>query len=119
MLKQVLFAAGLLVAGMISAQAAPAAPSAIEAGSLIETVADNCGPTRWRGPGGYCHPWAFAWTHPDGCGTGNYRGPGGGCNPIPTVWGYGNNCPPGYWRGPWGHCRNTPYHGRLPGGGWQ
>jgi hypothetical protein len=30
-----------------------------------------------------------------------------------------NGCPPGYWRGPWGHCRNTPYHGRLPGGGWQ
>ncbi|MDI7865138.1 hypothetical protein MRS76_24830 [Rhizobiaceae bacterium n13] len=28
-------------------------------------------------------------------------------------------CPPGYWLGPWGHCRDTPYHGRLPGGGWQ
>lgn len=28
-------------------------------------------------------------------------------------------CGPGWWRGPWGHCRDTPYHGRLPGGGWQ
>ncbi len=28
-------------------------------------------------------------------------------------------CPPGYWHGPWGHCRDTPYHGRLPGGGWK
>lgn len=31
----------------------------------------------------------------------------------------GNPCPPGYWIGPWGHCRDTPYHGRLPNGGWQ
>lgn len=28
-------------------------------------------------------------------------------------------CGPGAWRGPWGHCRDTPYHGRLPGGGWK
>ena len=28
-------------------------------------------------------------------------------------------CGIGYWRGPWGHCRDTPYHGRLPDGGWQ
>ncbi len=26
-------------------------------------------------------------------------------------------CGPGWWRGPWGHCRNTPFSGRLPGGG--
>lgn len=30
-----------------------------------------------------------------------------------------NPCPPGYWIGPWGHCRDTPYHGRLPNGGWR
>ncbi len=28
-------------------------------------------------------------------------------------------CPPGFWLGPWGECRDTPYHGRLPNGGWQ
>ena len=27
-------------------------------------------------------------------------------------------CGPGAWRGPWGHCRDTPYTGRMPGGGW-
>jgi hypothetical protein len=67
----------------------------------------------------------------DGCGGGRYRGPGGACHrfgrgPYPGGY-YGsyrnayrwNGCPPGYWRGPWGHCRNTPYHGRLPGGGWK
>jgi hypothetical protein len=29
------------------------------------------------------------------------------------------SCPAGYWLGPWGECRDTPYHGRLPNGGWQ
>jgi len=28
-------------------------------------------------------------------------------------------CQPGFWLGPWGECRDTPYHGRLPNGGWQ
>lgn len=32
---------------------------------------------------------------------------------------YGSPCPPGYWVGPWGHCRDTPFHGRLPDGGWR
>ena len=64
----------------------------------------------------------------DGCGGNRYRGPGGACHwfgrgPYPNGY-YGrrmaaNGCPPGYWRGPWGHCRDTPYHGRLPGGGWK
>jgi hypothetical protein len=27
-------------------------------------------------------------------------------------------CGPGAWRGPWGHCRDTPFTGRMPGGGW-
>jgi len=27
-------------------------------------------------------------------------------------------CGPCWWRGPWGHCRDTPYSGRVPGGGW-
>ncbi len=28
-------------------------------------------------------------------------------------------CGPYAWRGPWGHCRDTPYYGRVPGGGWK
>ncbi|MBR0652732.1 hypothetical protein GXW78_23950 [Roseomonas terrae] len=71
--------------------------------SLLTPVAEGCGPGRWRGPWGGC------------------RGPGYG--PAPGYWGpppqTWNGCPPGFWRGPWGHCRDTPYHGRLPGGGWQ
>jgi len=27
-------------------------------------------------------------------------------------------CGPYAWRGPWGHCRDTPFTGRMPGGGW-
>jgi hypothetical protein len=67
----------------------------------------------------------------DGCGPGHYRGPGGACHRLgygPYPGGYRgpyrdayrwNGCPPGSWRGPWGHCRDTPYHGRLPDGGWK
>lgn len=80
-------------------------PSPTDGSTMIVRVADGCGPGRYRGPGGACHPF----------GRGPY--PNGYYGPRP---GYGfNGCPPGYWRGPWGHCRNTPYHGRLPGGGWQ
>lgn len=35
-------------------------------------------------------------------------------NLIPVAQG----CGPYAWRGPWGHCRDTPYTGRMPGGGW-
>lgn len=73
--------------------------------AMLIPVADGCGPHGWRGPGGHCH-----YAH-------YYYGPGayGYFNPWPARY---NGCPPGYWRGPWGHCRDTPYHGRLPGGGW-
>ena len=64
---------------------------------------DGCGPNRYRGPGGACHPFGRG-PYPNG-----YYGP--------RV--VSNGCPHGFWRGPWGHCRDTPYHGRLPGGGWQ
>jgi hypothetical protein len=33
--------------------------------------------------------------------------------------GGGMRCPPGSWVGPYGHCRNTPFHGRLPDGPYQ
>jgi hypothetical protein len=66
----------------------------------------GCGPNGWRGPGGACH-----WNRGPGWGPRGYYWRG-------RYW-TGNGCPPGYWRGPWGHCRDTPYHGRLPNGGWK
>lgn len=71
-------------------------------GELIQ-VSGGCGPNGWRGTWGHCHyahNWGPVWGGPYG----------------PVRW---NACPPGYWRGPWGHCRDTPYHGRLPDGGWK
>lgn len=86
------------------AEAMPISPLS-NTDSLVVHVADGCGAGRYRGPGGACHRFGY----------GPY--PNGYYHPRPRpVW---NGCPPGYWRGPWGHCRNTPYHGRLPGGGWQ
>lgn len=37
--------------------------------------------------------------------------------PTELVTPVAQGCPAGYWPGPWGHCRDTPYYGRLPGGG--
>jgi hypothetical protein len=73
------------------------------AGAQPAEARDGCGANRYRGPGGACH-WFGRGPYPNG-----FYGPR-------MAW---NGCPPGYWRGPWGHCRDTPYHGRLPGGGWQ
>ncbi|HEY5007586.1 MAG TPA: hypothetical protein VII42_06260 [Caulobacteraceae bacterium] len=83
--------------GLGSAQAAPVSANLIGNPMLIH-VSGGCGPYGWRGPHGHCN---------------SNRGWRGGPN-----W-RGNGCPYGSWRGPWGHCRNTPYHGRLPGGGWK
>ncbi|GJG98474.1 GCG_CRPN prefix-to-repeats domain-containing protein [Cupriavidus pauculus] len=72
-------------------------------------AAEGCGPGGWRGPWGHCH----------------FAGPAVVYRPVepvmtlPVVTVRPNGCPVGYWRGPWGHCRDTPYHGRLPGGGWK
>ncbi|MFC5518883.1 hypothetical protein [Kaistia terrae] len=102
---------GLLLTASVPVSALPLPPGLAPNVSSrladdIVPVANGCGPQRYRGPGGLCHP--FGWP-PGGDG---YLGPYGR--------GFGwNGCPPGYWRGPWGHCRNTPYHGRLPGGGWK
>ncbi len=105
-LRNAVFAVPLLVLAT-PVSAAPMLP-ALDQPAMAMPVAEGCGWGRWRGPWGGC------------------RGPGPG--PAPGwAWrdpayagGYGGNgCPPGYWRGPWGHCRDTPYHGRLPNGGWQ
>jgi len=102
MLKSLAFAA------VVSAFALNAGPSQSmplqvpEADSAdVIQIADGCGRGKYRGPWGSCHRF----------GTGPY--PGGYNGPR------GRNCPPGFWHGPWGHCRDTPYHGRLPGGGWK
>ena len=76
----------------------------LDAASSIIPVAEGCGPGRWRGPWGGCR----------GAGPGYWYAP----PPPPAYYGAGG-CPPGFWRGPWGHCRDTPYHGRLPDGGWR
>jgi hypothetical protein len=102
-LAALLLAAALWSPPAHAAVAMPVAPAAKPADSaLVTPVAEGCGWGRSRGPWGGC------------------RGPGyaPGYAYAPQPWG-GNGCPPGYWRGPWGHCRDTPYHGRLPGGGWR
>ncbi len=105
-LSLVAAAAGLLV-GAAPARAAPLSPALdLPAATAAIPVAEGCGPGRWRGPWGGCR--GPGW----GPGPGYYYG----APPPPATW---NGCPPGFWRGPWGHCRDTPYHGRLPGGGWQ
>ncbi len=100
---RVLLALPLAAAFIGTASAAPIVQT-IEIQSSVEHVADGCGARKYRGPGGACH-WYGRGPFPGG-----YYGP---YHWNPT------GCPPGYWRGPWGHCRDTPYHGRLPGGGWK
>ena len=91
------FLLGTLAAVVIGSSLALTQPAAADNG---------CGPGRYRGPYGSCHRF----------GTGPY--PGGYYGPYHNGNGW-NGSPAGYWRGPWGHCRDTPYHGRLPNGGWK
>jgi hypothetical protein len=90
---------------VLSAIAALAMGSALMSTQPV-AAANGCGPAGYRGPGGACHHY----------GTGPF--PGGYYGPYRDANGW-NGCPAGYWRGPWGHCRDTPYHGRLPNGGWK
>jgi hypothetical protein len=99
--------AGLVVALGIASSAMAGIqtlPLHIDKDTLATPVAQGCGANRYRGPGGACHRF----------GRGPYPGGYYGPRPHPA-----NGCPSGYWHGPWGHCRNTPYHGRLPNGGWK
>lgn len=98
-------AAGLLALAQPAA-AGPVMPGVPAGPQLAIPVAEGCGWGRWRGPWGGCRG--------PGDGPAGYDGYG----PRPGWYG-GNGCPPGWWRGPWGHCRDTPYHGRLPDGGWR
>jgi hypothetical protein len=97
--------AALTLAGHVTVQAAPIQPIATDA-SMITQVADGCGVNKYRGPYGSCHRFGTG-PYPKG-----YHGPN-----LRAA--RAHACPPGYWHGPWGHCRDTPYHGRLPGGGWK
>ena len=107
MLKKlaIVLTATALAATASSSQAMPIQP-VIEGSPAVIQVASGCGPHGYRGPNGACHSF----------GTGPY--PNGYFGPYHNAWRW-NGCPRGYWRGPWGHCRDTPYHGRLPGGGWK
>ena len=96
----------LTLAGLVAVQAASIRSIATDA-SMITQVADGCGVNHYRGPYGSCHRF----------GTGPY--PNGYHGPDLRAAHADNGCPPGYWHGPWGHCRDTPYHGRLPNGGWK
>jgi hypothetical protein len=65
----------------------------------IIRVAQGCGPGFWRGPAGFCHPFAMA----RACPVGYHLGPEG-----QRCWsnGWGVACPPGFHLGPYGHrCR--------------
>ncbi len=104
-LAMIISSTAALAAAASPSQAMPF-PSSAETSSMIVHIANGCGPGWYRGPGGACHRF----------GHGPY--PGGYWGPYRGAYGW-NGCPPGFWRGPWGHCRNTPYHGALPGGGWQ
>jgi hypothetical protein len=65
-------------------------------GGLIARVAEGCGPGFWRGPAGYCHPFAVA----RACPVGYHLGPEGQrCWPNG---GFGPACPPGFHLGPFG-----------------
>ena len=107
MLRNLVFAlATVALAGAATPSQALPVLSGAEGSSMIIKVANGCGPRGYRGPNGARHSY----------GTGPY--PGGYHGPYHDAWRW-NGCPPGFWRGPWGHCRDTPYHGRLPGGGWK
>lgn len=96
-----------------SAQAQVSATVSINPSFLIP-VAGGCGPNGWRGQWGHCHyapPPAYVPPPPVYAPPPAWRYVPA---PVPV-----NGCPVGYWRGPWGHCRDTPYHGRLPNGGWK
>ncbi len=108
MLEKLAFAlaAGALAVAAAPSQAMPIRPPSLDEAALIVPVANGCGRDAYRGPNGACHSY----------GTGPY--PAGYSGPYRNAWRW-NGCPPGFWRGPWSHCRDTPYHGRLPGGGWK
>ena len=69
---------------------------------VIVHVADDCGPGRYRGPGGACHrfghgPYPNGYWGPyghgvGGCGPGRYRGPHGSCHRFGA-----GPYPKGYW----------------------
>lgn len=105
-LTLILTATPIALAAISSPSQALQIQPSVEVSSAVIQVANGCGVRGYRGPNGACHSY----------GTGPYPGGYYGRYNQPWRW---NGCPPGYWRGPWGHCRDTPYHGRLPGGGWK
>ena len=109
-----LVALGFGVLASVATLARPAAAQFAPAPQAqVILVADGCGPGWYRGPGGACHRFGRG-PYPGGY-WGPYRPAPAYAYPGRYGW---NGCPTGFWRGPWGYCRDTPYHGRLPGGRW-
>ena len=92
-------AALAVAAAAVPVKGASAAPmdSGVHAPSSIVPVANGCGPGRYRGPGGACHPYGRGpfpngyygpyGSNPavnQGCGAGRYRGPYGSCHKFGT-----------------------------------
>ncbi len=94
MIGKFFLGASLLFALMAPAAAAMTVPQP-PAREAIVRIAEGCGPGFWRGPGGYCHPFAAG----RACPVGYHLGPEGGrCWPN----GGGGACPPGFHLGPFG-----------------
>jgi len=58
-MKKTLLVGTLLACGLATAASAGVFPvQRSNSDSLVITVAEGCGPGFWRGPHGYCHPFA-------------------------------------------------------------
>ena len=82
MLKSIVFGAGLLVAGMGMAHAAPLVVPMQAGASSITLVGEGCGANRWRDRNGVCHrfggPGGVARGTRFECPPGMHIGEGGG-----------------------------------------
>jgi hypothetical protein len=64
--RSIVLGATLIIALATVANAGVVAPPVIKTNSLITRVAEGCGPGRWRGTGGLCHPFAVHRACPPG-----------------------------------------------------
>ena len=72
MMKTIVLSAALAV-GLATAAGATVMPAPIsKTDTAITNVAEGCGPGRWRGPGGRCHPFAVGRACPPGFHLGPY-----------------------------------------------
>jgi hypothetical protein len=65
-MKTILFGALLAVGLATTANAGVTPVLRLDGDSIVIHVAEGCGPGRWRGPHGYCHPFAVGRLCPPG-----------------------------------------------------